>query len=42
MTEVGHTDWMCHGDSAASMVCVNDATKVGTYVAWNPLSTRKR
>ena len=39
MTEVGHNDWTCHGDSASSMVYVNDSTQTRTYVAWNPLAT---
>jgi endoglucanase Acf2 len=38
MIEVGHNDFSCHGDSAGAMVYVNDATKVRTYVAWNPLA----
>ncbi len=36
---IGHVDWSCHGNSATSMVYVNDATKTRTYVAWNPSTT---
>ncbi|HEY0257172.1 MAG TPA: glycosyl hydrolase, partial [Candidatus Methylacidiphilales bacterium] len=37
MAALGHIDWSCHGDSATTMVYLNDATKTRTYVAWNPL-----
>jgi len=39
MKALGHVDWTCHGNSATSMVYLNDATKMHSYVAWNPLAT---
>ena len=39
MTVLGHVDWTCHGNSATSMVYLNDVTKTRSYVVWNPLPT---
>jgi len=39
MTTLGHVDWTCHGNTATSMVYVNDVTKKHSYVVWNPLAT---
>lgn len=38
MKTLGLVDWKCHGDSATSMVFLNDSTQTRTYVAWNPLT----
>ena len=36
LSELGRVDWTCHGSSPTSMVYVNEATGIRTFVAWNP------
>jgi len=36
MRSLGRVDWTCHTTSPTSMVYINDATKVRTYIVWNP------